>query len=473
MNEYNKRYQAVENYSVFLVDLICIGISYLIALNMRFDGIKGELIDNYVFIQMLFVMCLLYLLYSLGIDGRHHFFQRGCFRELLSVCKLNLFLFVLAACCIYIFRLELDYSRLVLGYFTVINAMVMYVARVILKWFVGKYYKRSKYSDKVLIVSQKNEIYNVLEHIKADTDWSYEIIGIALVDGEAGGELGGYPVVAGKGNIIDVCRQMAIDVVFFNYSSRDNDEQEVLLQSFLAMGIVCHYCINQLGLNGFKGIGGHFADFPVITYAISLFDYRKRMLKRIMDFMGGLIGSACVILLMPFIALAIKLDSPGPVIFKQTRIGKNGRKFQMYKFRSMCVDAENKKKELEQKNEVGGLMFKLEKDPRITRVGAFLRKTSLDEFPQFFNILKGDMSLVGTRPPTEDEFEKYNIYYRRRLSITPGLTGLWQVSGRSDVKEFDKVVELDLKYIDNWSLANDIKILIQTVGVVLFGKGAR
>ena len=139
------------------------------------------------------------------------------------------------------------------------------------------------------------------------------------------------------------------------------------------------------------------------------------------------------------------------------------------------MDAEERKKELMKQNNVkDGMMFKMDDDPRIIKgVGHFIRKTSLDEFPQFWNILKGDMSLVGTRPPTVDEFEQYNIYYRRRLSITPGLTGMWQVSGRSDIKDFDDVVKLDLKYIDEWSLRQDVKILIQTVGVVLFGKGSK
>ena len=139
----------------------------------------------------------------------------------------------------------------------------------------------------------------------------------------------------------------------------------------------------------------------------------------------------------------------------------------------MYMDAEERKKELEEKNEMQGLMFKMENDPRITKVGAFLRKTSIDELPQFYNVFKGDMSLVGTRPPTADEFEKYNQYYRRRISMTPGLTGMWQVNGRSDIEDFDDVVKYDLMYIDNWSLRLDIKILFQTVGVVLFGKGAK
>ena len=161
------------------------------------------------------------------------------------------------------------------------------------------------------------------------------------------------------------------------------------------------------------------------------------------------------------------------MIFAQERIGKNGRRFKLYKFRSMYKDAEKRKQELMEKNEMKGLMFKMENDPRITKVGRFIRKTSLDEFPQFWNVLKGDMSLVGTRPPTVAEFEQYNVHYRRRLSITPGLTGMWQVSGRSDITDFDEVVRLDLEYIDSWSLMLDVKLLLQTVGVVIFGKGSK
>jgi lipopolysaccharide/colanic/teichoic acid biosynthesis glycosyltransferase len=173
------------------------------------------------------------------------------------------------------------------------------------------------------------------------------------------------------------------------------------------------------------------------------------------------------------VAVAIKADSIGPVFFSQTRIGKNGRRFKIWKFRSMYVDAEKRKKELESQNEVKGLMFKMENDPRITKVGHFIRRTSIDETPQFLNILVGDMSLVGTRPPTEDEFEQYNGYYRRRMSITPGLTGMWQVSGRSDIQDFDEIVKLDLEYIDNWSILLDIKILFKTVLAVLGRKGSK
>ena len=216
-----------------------------------------------------------------------------------------------------------------------------------------------------------------------------------------------------------------------------------------------------------------FADNTTVTYTRFRSSYKRLLIKRMFDILGGLVGLAITGILTLFIAPAIRLDSPGPVFFAQTRVGKNGRRFKIYKFRSMYQDAEQRKKELERENEVKGLMFKMDNDPRITKVGAFLRKTSLDEFPQFLNVLKGDMSLVGTRPPTEDEFEQYDEHYRRRLSMTPGLTGMWQVSGRSEISDFDEVVRLDLQYIDNWSLTLDFKILLQTVIVVLGHRGAK
>ena len=168
----------------------------------------------------------------------------------------------------------------------------------------------------------------------------------------------------------------------------------------------------------------------------------------------------------------IKKQSPGPIFFSQVRIGKNGRKFKIYKFRSMYMDAEQRKADLMEQNEMQGLMFKMENDPRIFPIGKFIRKYSIDELPQFWNILKGDMSLVGTRPPTEDEFIHYEAHHRARLGIKPGLTGMWQVSGRSKITDFEEVVSLDTQYISEWNLAMDVRILFKTIQVVLLGRGA-
>jgi len=239
------------------------------------------------------------------------------------------------------------------------------------------------------------------------------------------------------------------------------------------MGVTCHYNIDVADLHTSAKTIDSLAGFTVISYSMNEIDYNKRMIKRGMDILGAVVGCIITVIAFPFVAMAIKVDSRGPVLFKQKRVGRNGRVFSIYKFRSMYMDAEERKKELESQNEMQGLMFKIENDPRITKVGKFLRKTSIDELPQFFNILRGDMSLVGTRPPTIDEYEKYNFHYRRRLSMTPGLTGMWQVNGRSEISDFDEVVKYDLEYIDNWSLSLDIKILFQTIGVVLFRKGSK
>lgn len=211
---------------------------------------------------------------------------------------------------------------------------------------------------------------------------------------------------------------------------------------------------------------------PFLSIPVNNFNATGLLYKRLLDVLGGLVGTVIFLALFPFVAVAIKLDSPGPVLFRQKRVGQNGRVFNLLKFRTMFVDAEERKKELAALNVMNGPMFKVKNDPRITRVGRFLRKMSIDEFPQFLNVLKGEMSLVGTRPPTPDEVKRYDLADRKRISARPGLTGLWQVSGRNRIDDFQRVVELDCKYLEKWRLLDDIKILLKTVIVVLMRKGA-
>lgn len=473
MNSYNKKYQIIETYGLLLLDVICITVSYALAYLIRFQGEEGPLGRREI-MQIYLPFLLICMLNNFFTDEYKHFFQRGYYYELLRVVRYNIVLFVATGFYIYAFRLELDFSRLLLGYFVVINTVLTYLTRVVFKKNMNLYYKRSRGSDKIMVVTSDGEIETVMQHIEQDAGWSYEVIGMAIVDADREGEtIKGIPVVANREDVIDVARQSAVDVVFLHCPQAESKELEILIQSFLAMGVVCHNCVERFSIDTPCSSVGKFVGFPVMTYSMNVIDYRRMMIKRLMDIVGGSVGLLITLLITPFVALAIKLDSRGPVFFSQIRIGKNGRRFKMYKFRSMYLDAEERKKELMEQNEVKGLMFKMDKDPRITRVGNFLRKTSIDELPQFWNVVRGDMSLVGTRPPTEDEFEQYNIYYRRRLSITPGLTGMWQVSGRSDIKDFEDVVKLDLKYIDEWSLRQDLKILIQTVWVVLFRRGSK
>ena len=211
----------------------------------------------------------------------------------------------------------------------------------------------------------------------------------------------------------------------------------------------------------------------MLTTSMHIANNRQAFAKRFMDILGALIGLALTLIAFVIFAPIIKIQSKGPVFFTQTRIGRNGRKFKFYKFRTMYMDAEERKKELQAQNEISGNMFKMDNDPRVIPIGRFMRKYSIDELPQFWNVLVGDMSLVGTRPPLEDEYENYALHHKARLSIKPGLTGMWQVSGRSDIKDFEQVVALDTEYISNWSLLLDIKIIFKTIAVVVGGKGSK
>jgi exopolysaccharide biosynthesis polyprenyl glycosylphosphotransferase len=193
--------------------------------------------------------------------------------------------------------------------------------------------------------------------------------------------------------------------------------------------------------------------------------------KRTLDVALILLATPILLPITTLIALIIRLDSKGPALFRQTRVGKHGKGFTCYKFRTMVVDAEKRKAELAALNEADGPLFKIRSDPRITRVGRFLRQSSLDELPQLLNVLRGEMSLVGPRPGLPEEVDQYDPWHRRRLEVTPGLTGLWQVLGRSDTS-FDEMVRLDIFYTENWSVGMDLQILLKTIPVVLIGKGA-
>ena len=241
----------------------------------------------------------------------------------------------------------------------------------------------------------------------------------------------------------------------------------------MEMGVTTRVIMNSYSAGSAQSYVSSIGTYPVVTYHTVTLNKSSRAIKRIIDILGSVVGIILSLPIMLVTSIAIMIESPGPVIFSQERVGLNGRKFRMYKFRSMCNDAEEMKKDLQQENEMNnGLMFKIKDDPRITKVGKIIRKTSIDELPQFFNVLAGDMSLVGTRPPTVDEVEQYARVHWRRISIKPGLTGMWQVSGRSGINDFDEVVELDTEYIDKWSVLLDFSIIMKTAIQVLVGRGA-
>nr|WP_292185784.1 sugar transferase [Butyrivibrio sp.] len=278
------------------------------------------------------------------------------------------------------------------------------------------------------------------------------------------------------GDLEQILRNNEIDQVYFIQHSDDNIAQiQKYIDICLEMGVTVKVVLDVSYSHRMHRSNSYVSSvgtFPLITYHTIALNSYEQAIKRLMDLVISIIATIVLSPVMLITAIAIKLDSPGPVIFKQVRVGQNGRTFNIYKFRSMCADAEDRKEELLEQNEMDGFMFKIKNDPRVTKVGKFIRKTSIDELPQLFNVIKGDMSLVGTRPPTVDEVSQYKRGQWRRISIKPGVTGLWQISGRNSISDFDEVVELDLRYIDNWSLYADIAILFKTVGVLLTKKGA-
>lgn len=471
---YQKR-KTIENALISLIDIICMWISIVLAFTIRF-GLFWGINRSKDSIWQIVIITLLYGLVIFISDTTRHFFRRGYFEEIVSVIHGQFTLSIFWVLTLFLMHRSGELSRLVYGYFIILSVIFIFIGRVLFKLFMVKIFKTSKYSNRLLVVTTSDKIEDVVKNVIEYNEWSRILTGIALTNQSLVGDAQcGIPIVADKETLIEYVVHHNVDEVFINDTSTiSNELLEEWVVEMESMGIIVDVNINIFNIStGGKKSLNRVGKYSVVTFARNIFSTRQVVAKRLLDIIGSVIGIIILGIATMIVAPLIKLESSGPVFFGQTRIGKNGRKFTFYKFRSMYQDAEKRKKELMKKNEVKGLMFKLEDDPRITKVGRFIRKTSIDELPQFWNVLRGDMSLVGTRPPTIDEYELYEVKHKCRLSMTPGLTGLWQVSGRSDIKNFDEVVKLDMQYIDNWSILKDIKILILTIWVVLTGKGSR
>lgn len=473
MEQTSQKNHVARVYVLLAVDLLSIVIAYILAVILRF-GVGDLEVRKVMHYMICFCFMLFCAVFGLFMDWNRDFSKRGYLVELSMVIRNNVIMFVAVGCFLFLIKQAEFFSRLLFGYFAIFNVLLTYILHVIVKKLMRKYLHSENGRVRVMLVLEQEKLLETVAEIRENLQINYDISAIAVLDMEkVEGECEGIPIVANKDNLMEEAKQLPLDEVFIKVEKESTAALRDIIRSFESMGILCHYSIDIIEWHSKESSVGKFGGHTVVTYSLYSVDYRRILIKRLIDIVGGIIGLLITAAMTPFVAIAIKLDSKGPVFFSQIRIGKNGRRFKIYKFRSMYIDAEARKKELMDKNEMKGLMFKIEDDPRITKVGKFIRKTSIDELPQFYNILKGDMSLVGTRPPTEDEFKQYSLYYRRRLCMTPGLTGMWQVSGRSDIEDFEEVVKLDLEYIDNWSLGLDIKILFKTVWVIFTGRGSK
>ena len=462
---------------LYLVDIFSLLCSYLMAgllWLVIYKGMNNVNVSDHLGFEV-GALILSYAFVIIFFNANGTFFKRDKVMELISVIKVNLMFAAIFVVVLFAKRSADIFSRGVYFLTIFLNIVIMFVLHSLVKYYLTRVRIKSKRIDRMLVVTCSDRAEEIIKRVSKRSEYNRNIDGIVILDKDMVGEsIKDYIVVADRESLLDYVKLQIMDEVLLDIPVSEYKKMRKDIIELESMGVVVSMSITQLReFEEYKTVIGMIGDVPVVRFASVFHDYNKLLVKRLIDILGAIVGIAITIVVTIFLAPILLIESPGPLFFKQKRVGRNGRFFNMYKFRSMYKDAEARKKELMDKNEMNGLMFKMTDDPRITKVGKFIRKTSIDELPQFFNVLKGDMSLVGTRPPTVDEFKQYEGHHKRRLSMKPGITGLWQVSGRSDIEDFEEVVMLDLKYIDNWCVTEDLKILAKTVKVIIFGSGAR
>lgn len=478
------KFRWVKHLDFIVLDIVVLFISYIVANILRYGSLVHFLRE--ASINVLGVIVLVNIIGIVVLEAYKNVLKRGYFEELKALCKQTAYMIVGATLYLFAVKQSEEFSRLILFYFVVVYLGIGYISRLILKKIVRKKIIEQP-KQRVLLVTESELLEDVMKSLMVGDIRDYEIIGIALLDEKMrkNDVYMDVPIVAGREDIIEYATHEWVDRVLLHVVKMDKYIEDIM-HSFVEMGLTL-----QVGVMPSNNIMGNYqsvdkvGNFIVVTNSIFHMSTMEIIGKRLLDIAGGLVGCLITILLTIILGPIIYIQSPGPIFFKQKRVGLNGKVFYIYKFRSMYMDAEQRKKELQKDNRVGdGMMFKLDWDPRIIGskilsdgthkkgIGNYIRDFSLDEFPQFFNVLKGDMSLVGTRPPTMDEWEKYEKHHRARLAMKPGITGLWQVSGRSNITDFEEVVRLDTQYITEWSMGLDLKILFKTVWVVFHRDGA-
>lgn len=466
-----------------LLDMICLEISLVLSYMMRHGWHNPLVADSYrnLSIVVLFLDFALLLL----LETLKNVLKRGVQTEVARTVRHAAFLTLLLIAYLFAIQDGNDYSRVTIFSFGLIYCALTLVVRLIWKRMILKR-TGGKNGNSLLILSSEKRAPEIMQLMQKYNYGHYEKIGWVFHDAyKVGRTVEGIPVVATYDTIEDYVKANWVDEVLIAVPAKDPFPRDIIDQ-LTAMGVTVHINLDKSAeLVGLKQVVGNIGGLMVITTSLNTMSARAQLEKRLLDIFGGIVGCMMTGALYLILAPKIRKESPGPVFFTQTRIGKNGKPFKLYKFRSMYLDAEERKKELMSQNRISnGRMFKMEFDPRVignkidangnktTGIGEFIRRYSLDEFPQFYNVLKGEMSLVGTRPPTQEEVRLYEAQHRVRLAIKPGITGMWQVNGRSDILDFEEVVKLDERYINDWSIWLDLKILLKTVLVVFKKEGS-
>ena len=446
-------------YLILVFDLVALTLSYII-------GFKSLYNDKYylVFLVVLFILTIIIALFT---EEYWTIFDRGYLKELKST-----FLYVLklvSAFALYIVVFDKEYFYDATISFSIPKfSIALFVFTYILRQ-LGKKFNIIFRDDErnIILLSDFDRLGDF-----ADLPNNYKVV--AYVNSNFEKKIfNGLPVLRNSGEIRNFLALNRVDELYANVSMDSSFED--ILEIFEILGIPTKINITPMfrKVNSSTIVTSQ-GENIYLTSVLKIATLRQLTLKRLMDIVGALVGLVIALVVGLILYPKVKRQAPGPLLFKQTRIGKNGKRFKIYKFRSMYVDAEQRKQELMDRNQLDStLMFKMDNDPRIFPLGQKIRNWSLDELPQFWNVLKGEMSIVGTRPPTEEEYKQYELHHFKRMSVKPGITGLWQVNGRSNIRNFEEVVKLDMKYIENWSLRLDIKIIVKTVFVVLKREGSQ
>lgn len=472
--------------SIFLVDLALVAAAFLLAFSLR-SAILPRIVPQ-AFPARLYPLTAYLPLLPLALaiwgalllmSGRYRSHRTVPLLDeswaVLRVCASGTILFMLA---LYILRIDVrllgndQISRAWVLLFGLFASLLLLSEKLFLR--VSSRYVRSRGFNyrTVLIVGTNPAALKIADSIHGHRFWGYRILGF-IVNGHPPEQSwpGRYPILGEIKHIPHIIENNVVDDVIFAVSRRDLDRLEDLFLSLQEQGIRTRFAVNLFPHTQARVELEELDGIPLLSFATGPTSQLPLMAKRFMD-----IGLSALLLLLGLpmvgaIATLIKITSHGNVLFRQTRCGLNGRIFTLYKFRTMVDNAEQQRRELEHLNEMNGPVFKVRGDPRVTAFGRFLRRFSLDELPQLWNVVRGDMSLVGPRPPIPEEVARYQRWQRRRLSMKPGLTCLWQVSGRNQI-DFDQWMQLDLEYIDSWSPMLDLKILLKTIPAVLSGRGA-
>ena len=364
------------------------------------------------------------------------------------------------------------FSRSLFALFLAIFYLITLVEKITIR-LSQRHVRRKGFNYRsVLIVGINEGALRIADALSRNREYGFKVIGFLNGYGQDYVQADNYKVLGSVEDLEQVIDRQIVDEIIFALPVDELARSEAKIVKCEEIGVKIHIRADFARSIFARAYLGSVSGIPILTLASTPHAATDIVLKRLVDVVVSTLGLVLSAPLFAVTAALIKMESQGPVLFRQVRSGLNGRRFVLLKFRSMNHDAEHQRLALEERNEMSGPVFKLQDDPRVTRVGAWLRRISLDELPQLWNVLRGDMSLVGPRPPLPSEVQKYERWQRRRLSMKPGITCLWQVNGRNDI-DFDEWMKLDMEYIDNWSLVLDFKILARTVPAVLFSRGAQ